>query len=70
MTLLRSESNVDVHCQQNRIPRGEAVPLETVWQLSKIWYWDRMDPTFRGRTAEDARAIFRTVGLTSEFWQG
>ncbi len=70
MTLLRSEDDIEMRCQQNRLPRGEIVPLETVWTLSQSWYGDRMDPEFHDRTAEDARAIFREVGLTSAFWQG
>ena len=51
MTLLRSEDDLGMHCQQNRLPRGEIVPLETVWTLSQFWYGDRMDPEFHGRTS-------------------
>lgn len=69
MTLLRSESDVERHCRLNDLPRGDVVSLETVWELSKIWYGDRMEPSFRGRSADQARAVFRSVGLTSAFWQ-
>jgi len=68
MTLLRSERDLQRHCQQSGLPRGEVVSLETVWQLSKVWYGDRMDPKYRGRSAEEAKAIFRAVGLKTEFW--
>lgn len=68
--LLRSEADGDASCQRENQPRGEVVPLETVWRLSQAWYGDRMDPAFRGRSAADAIAIFKRVGLTSPFWTG
>jgi hypothetical protein len=42
--------------------------LESLWELSKRWYHDRMSPQFRGRAIEDAIAIFRALGLTDDFW--
>src|SRR5258707_159339 len=48
--------------------RGEALTLAQTWELSRRWYGDRMRPDFHGRTPEQARAIFRELGLTSPFW--
>jgi len=42
--------------------------LEGVWELAKRWYHDRMSPQFRGRSVEEAIAIFRSLGLTDDFW--
>jgi hypothetical protein len=69
MLLFRSEEEVDAWRGATGEPRGESVPLAQVWDLAQAWYGDRMDPAFRGRTAEQARAIFAGVGLTSAFWQ-
>jgi hypothetical protein len=68
MVLLRSEGDVDHWCQANREPRGEIVSLSQVWRLAQAWYGDRMSPDFRGRSIESAHAIFRKVGLDSDFW--
>jgi hypothetical protein len=70
MVLLRSEADVDQWCRDNNEPRGEVVPLTRVWRLARAWYGDRMHPDFRGRSIEGAHAIFRQVGLNSDFWLG
>ena len=42
--------------------------LAQVWELSKLWYHNRLSPEYHGRSPERAADIFRQVGLTSEFW--
>ncbi len=43
--------------------------LGQVWALSQLWYADRLDADFRGRTAEDAAKIFEALELTGDFWR-
>jgi hypothetical protein len=43
--------------------------LPTLWQLSQAWYHDRLSPAYRSRTVAQVEAIFRTLGLTADFWQ-
>jgi hypothetical protein len=68
MLLFRSEEDIDAWCSATGEPRGEALSLAQVWELSRAWYSDRISPDFRGRTAAEAEAIFQSVGLTSSFW--
>jgi len=68
MLLFRSEEGVLRWCEQMGIPRGATLSIEQVWDLSQRWYGDRLDPTFRGRTASEAERIFQQVGLTGSFW--
>jgi hypothetical protein len=51
------------------MPSGELLTVEQVWELSKLWYQDRLSPEFRGRTIEEAHQIFEKLGLTSNFWR-
>ena len=69
MLLFRSEENIARWAAQTGEPRGEYIPLSTVWELSQLWYGNRMSPDFRGRTADEAMAIFERVGLRSAFWR-
>jgi hypothetical protein len=39
-----------------------------VWELSQLWYHNRLSPSYRGRMAAEVEAIFRHVGLHSPFW--
>ena len=68
MLLFRSEEEVGRWCAATGKPRGGALPLAQVWALAQTWYGDRMDPDFRGRTAEQAAGIFARTGLFSAFW--
>ncbi len=68
MSLFRSEEDVATYVAEMNLERGDVVPLETVWRLAQLWYGNRMDPAYHGRSRDEAIAIFRAVGLTSEFW--
>jgi len=48
---------------------GAVLTLRQLWDLSKQWYGTRLEPDFRRPTADEARAIFASVGLTGAFWQ-
>ena len=43
--------------------------IPQAWELSRRWYGTRLNPDFRRPTAEEARAIFASVGLTGAFWE-
>jgi hypothetical protein len=42
--------------------------IDQAWELSAQWYGNRLDPDFRRPTAEEAHAIFASVGLSGPFW--
>ena len=43
--------------------------LDQAWDLSRLWYGNRLDVDFRRPTVDEARAIFAAVGLTGDFWR-
>lgn len=64
----RSEDEVGKWCRIEGRAKGAVLRLEQVWDLSQLWYRDRMSARFRGRTAESAIDIFRKLNLTDDFW--
>ena len=68
MLLFRSEEWIDKWCKRYNLERREVLSLDQVWELSKLWYHDRLSVEYHGRTAEQAQEIFRQAGLTSAFW--
>jgi hypothetical protein len=60
MRLLRSGSEVT---------EGELVDLDTLQELARRWYGDRLEPDWRPRTLAQSQAILDAVGLTGEFWR-
>ncbi len=51
------------------MPRGEVLSLEQAWRLAKAWYSDRLEPTWRRKTPEEAQAVFADIRLTAPFWR-
>jgi hypothetical protein len=45
------------------------ISLETAWTLALAWYRDRLDPSWRRRTAEEAQQVFAGIGLDGPFWR-
>ena len=43
--------------------------LPQAWALSQRWYGNRLDPDFQRQSAQEANAIFASVGLTGAFWR-
>ncbi len=68
MLLFRSEEWVVRWCARNNLERGEVLTLTKVWELSKLWYQNRMSIDYHGRTIEQVEDIFKQVDLKSLFW--
>ncbi|MCB9145293.1 MAG: hypothetical protein H6635_07985 [Anaerolineales bacterium] len=68
MLLFRSEEWVDKWCKRNNLERGEMLSLQQVWELSKLWYGNRMSLEYHGRSMEQVADIFKQTGLNAKFW--
>lgn len=68
MLLFQSEEWVDKWCKRNHLERGEILTIGQVWELSKLWYSNRMSIDFHGRSTEQVAEVFRQAGLKSKFW--
>ena len=68
MLLFQSEESLDTWCKQNNLERGETLSVQQVWDLSKLWYGNRMSLDYHGRSMEQVADVFRQAGLISKFW--
>jgi hypothetical protein len=68
MLLFRSEEWIDKWCKRKDLERGEVLTIHQVWELSKLWYQDRLSVDYHGRRTEQVAEIFKQAGLTSTFW--
>ena len=66
--IFRAEDEVEQWRRLHGRQRGAILSLEQVWELSRLWYADRMKRDFRGHTPESAREIFAALDLKGEFW--
>ena len=68
MLLFQSEEWVDKWCKRHNLERGEMLSLQQVWELSKLWYGNRMSLEYHGRNMEQVAEIFKQAGLAYKFW--
>jgi hypothetical protein len=69
MLLFRSEEHVVRWCRLWRRLPGAVLSLEQTLGLAREWYADRLNPDWRPKTAEEAKAAFASLGLKSSFWR-
>jgi len=68
MLLFRSEETANQWCEARGLPRRPLVSLEQLWQLSVIWYGNRLTPESRRPAADEMVSVFESIGLTGPFW--
>lgn len=64
----RSREDILSWCSRHALPHGEAVPLDQVAQLAKVWYGTHADANWHKWTLAEAQEIFARSGLVSPFW--
>ena len=51
------------------MPRGAILSLEQGWRLAQAWYGpDRRPADWRRKSVDEAEALFKELGLLSDFW--
>jgi hypothetical protein len=68
MRLFRSEEELTAWCAEHALPRGATLDLDTLRELARRWYGDRLDPDWRPRSTAESQRILTECGLTGEFW--
>lgn len=67
MLVFRSEEHLSRWLDSGN-PSGETMTVEQQWDLARRWFAGRHLPGWNRRTPTEAEAVFRSVGLNSEFW--
>ena len=68
MLLFRSEEHIDRWCEARGLARGGVMTLAQGWRLARAWYGGKLAPEWRRKSAEEAEALFASLGLAGPFW--
>jgi hypothetical protein len=68
MVFLRDEEHLERWLASNGYEPGESLSAPKLNELARLWWWTRLDPGWRPRTADESQALLDSVGLTGEFW--
>ncbi len=69
MLVFANNPQVDDWCARHGIPKGDVQPITTIWEFSKKWYGNHLNPSWVKWTADQARRMFAEFGLTHEVWE-
>ena len=69
MRLFRSEEHVTAWSTAAGVPVGAVFGVESLWRLAQLWFHDRLSPSWRRRTVDEAHAAFEQSGLAGPFWR-
>ena len=69
MLFFRSEELLNEWLASNKVERGAVLSVPHIWELSQRWYRNRLSADYHGRNMDQIQALFREVGLNTEFWQ-
>lgn len=68
MLVFENENQIDTWSKKHKIPKGDFQPIEKVWQFSKKWYGNHLNPNWEKWTVDEARQIFAEFGLEHPIW--
>lgn len=68
MLIFENEAQVEKWTKQHQISKGDIQPIENIWQFSKKWYGNHLDPNWKKWTIEEAKQLFQAFGLNHKIW--
>jgi hypothetical protein len=69
MVFLRSEEHLERWLAARGWERGASMTAATLHELARRWWWTRLEPDWRPRSADESQAILDELGLVGEFWR-
>jgi hypothetical protein len=68
MLVFENEEQVDSWARRHNIPRGDLRPIEKIWEFSKKWYGNHLNPEWTKWTMGEAKRIFQEFELDGKIW--
>jgi len=69
MLVFQNEKQIDDWTKKHNIPKGDIQPIDNVWQFSKKWYGNHLNPQWEKWSMEEAKKIFSEFNLSHKTWE-
>jgi hypothetical protein len=67
--LFENAEEIEVWCRKHRIAKGDIQPITKIWEFSKVWYGNHLNPEWQKWTAAEAKGIFEQFELIDDIWK-
>lgn len=68
MLVFENEEQIDSWCRKHNIPKGDVQPVDRIWNFSKRWYGNHLNPDWTKWTMKDAKRMFGEFDLENKTW--
>lgn len=68
MLMFESESAIDNWCERHGMEKGDVQPITNVWEFSKVWYGNHLNPNWVKWSINEAKEIFERFNLLNPIW--
>jgi len=69
MLVFENEKQINNWSKRHNIPRGDVQPIQKIWEFSKKWYGNHLNPNWTKWTIEDAKKMFAEFELNHPIWE-
>lgn len=69
MLVFEREADIDAWARRHALPRGDAQPIQRVYEFARVWYGRHLDEDWRKWTTDEARDIFDRFGFRGPIWE-
>lgn len=69
MLIFENEKQIDEWTKKHNIQKGDIQPIENIWNFSKKWYGNHLNPEWTKWTIEEAKQMFKEFELNHKIWK-
>lgn len=69
MLVFENEKQIDAWCKEHNIPKGDIQPIQNIWEFSKKWYGNHLNPNWTKWTIQEAKELFAAYELNHPVWK-
>lgn len=69
MLMFETEVEIDSWCKRHGMKKGDVQLLDNVWEFSKVWYGNHLNPDWIKWTVDEAKEIFERFELLNPIWK-
>lgn len=68
MLMFESEADIDSWCERHGMEKGDVQAINNVWEFSKVWYGNHLNPDWVKWSVNEAKEIFQRFNLVNPIW--
>lgn len=68
MLIFENEKQIDEWTTKHNIPKGDVQAIENIWNFSKKWYGNHLNPKWKKWTIKEALQMFQEFSLRGKIW--